>query len=59
MVKNADAISCNDNLKRARAERESHDLKRAINAAIDRQARRWRIRFDQAQALLLDRKAIA
>jgi hypothetical protein len=42
-----------------RAEADAHDLKLAIQGAIRRQADAWGVRFDQAQALLLDRKAIA
>jgi hypothetical protein len=42
-----------------RAEFDSHCLKLAIRDAIKRQAQVWGIRTDQAQALLLDRKAIA
>lgn len=42
-----------------RSEADCHLLKLAIKDAIRRQADRWGIRFDQAQALLLDRKAIA
>lgn len=42
-----------------RAAADARDLRLAITAAIRRQADAWGIRFDQAQALLLDRKVIA
>ena len=48
-----------ERLDRRVAESNSNDLKRAIRAAIRRQADAWGIRFDQAQALLLDRRSVA
>lgn len=46
-------------LERRRLEADSHELSRATNAAIQRQANAWGIRHDQARSLLLDRRAIA
>ena len=54
-----DAALSQSNAHYAKAQQESKWLREAINGAIQRQAKRWGIRFDQAQALLLDRKAVA
>lgn len=40
-------------------ENRSRDLKLAIRGAIKRQARAWGIRYDQAEALLCDRRKVA
>lgn len=54
-----DAAVDQTTLHRLDAEACSRALRESTRAAIRRQAKAWGIRDDQAQSLLLDRKAVA
>lgn len=56
---NDDASTSAQRMAYNAAQADSRVLRDAINRAIHRQAGAWGIRFDQAQALLLDRQVVA